>query len=749
LKTALSYTYSTVNIVTTVPTILPHFSCPTTDLSPILSSFSQIRISVSSICYHREIFPGTVFKRREYGSDKMSTHIYTLEPAVVDGKDVIVRNQDAFNVTQWLEKGVFKALEDQYLDQLTFAIFTTHPVSGEDLLLETYEFNCTYPGVTADGKRTKAKVNQQSLDKYALKSQANKFVRSLIEFSSTLDSIPEERWITMELAYTANCPDDYQPEYFTDNTGNGIGFFEGTRLLKIRVGNIKTDHHDLNVRFKGREHLDRESLSLFEDGAGMSVPSGLPQQQKDEHALPDDDDEHAHNATDAQGRVRSRSSSSFRASAPALAQPAAVPVLPPYPPQVHSYSSRMVPETEPMDDDDDDKSSNEGEEAAATPPSEITAIDSVRAFVLTVNRSVVKEASKALSLPLVETRRCFQALVHCGFLKERSGSGYLLADRTAIMPALSQQASWSAGTGERAGAERKVTSRASRKSPAVQHQQHPRPSALLPAPGVVTRRRGATNTNGGGNGNEGSELDDAQEEVEDSETQALSQLDTTDHNEEEVEMSDDDSMSEESVEYVLPAPIPIPATLTTAATGTAGRQAKQLSATACAMAAVSPSSSSSDFGKDPRAGDRGAAAAAGTIRMRAATAFGKAPHSRAPSQSQSQSQSQTEESEMEPRVVPGSSFSTVGVATGAGAGKSKRGRRDTPFSAAPVTAAVTAAAAKSEEQISSKKRRKTSTVTRPMRVRTKGDDDNGGGGGGGGSQGQSGSQVECYTYASQ
>ena len=39
-------------------------------------------------------------------------------------------NQDAFNVTQWLEQGVFKALEDQYLEQLTFASFVA-PVTGE------------------------------------------------------------------------------------------------------------------------------------------------------------------------------------------------------------------------------------------------------------------------------------------------------------------------------------------------------------------------------------------------------------------------------------------------------------------------------------------------------------------------------------------------------------------------------------------------------------------------------------------
>ena len=87
----------------------------------------RIRISISSICFHRDIFPESCFKCREYGSEKMSCYIHTLEPAELNGNDIIVKNQDAFNVTQWLEKGVFKALEDQYLEQLTFAIFSSHP----------------------------------------------------------------------------------------------------------------------------------------------------------------------------------------------------------------------------------------------------------------------------------------------------------------------------------------------------------------------------------------------------------------------------------------------------------------------------------------------------------------------------------------------------------------------------------------------------------------------------------------------
>lgn len=58
---------------------------------------------------------------------------------------VTVRNKDAFLLTQWLEKGVFEAIEKGYLGQMKFAIFTKHQKSGLDLLLETYDFKMSYP----------------------------------------------------------------------------------------------------------------------------------------------------------------------------------------------------------------------------------------------------------------------------------------------------------------------------------------------------------------------------------------------------------------------------------------------------------------------------------------------------------------------------------------------------------------------------------------------------------------------------
>jgi len=41
---------------------------------------------------------------------------------------ISVDNYEAFLLTQWLEKGVFSALELSYLSALTFAVYSKHPI---------------------------------------------------------------------------------------------------------------------------------------------------------------------------------------------------------------------------------------------------------------------------------------------------------------------------------------------------------------------------------------------------------------------------------------------------------------------------------------------------------------------------------------------------------------------------------------------------------------------------------------------
>ena len=89
---------------------------------------------------------------------------------------------------------MFSALELSYLSALTFAVYSKHPITKEDILLETYEIRVTCPD------NGPVRINEVALLlKETVKTQAAMFIRSLTEFASTLDMLPSERWITLQL----------------------------------------------------------------------------------------------------------------------------------------------------------------------------------------------------------------------------------------------------------------------------------------------------------------------------------------------------------------------------------------------------------------------------------------------------------------------------------------------------------------------------------------------------------------------
>jgi meiosis-specific protein HOP1 len=106
---------------------------------------------------------------------------------------VTIKNPDAFLLTQWLERGVFDALEKSYLKSLTFAVYAKEE-GKEDILLETYQFVVEY------GDEKQIKLNGVTMDRENMKQQAVTFIRCLVEFTGTLDTLPSERYLTMKLA---------------------------------------------------------------------------------------------------------------------------------------------------------------------------------------------------------------------------------------------------------------------------------------------------------------------------------------------------------------------------------------------------------------------------------------------------------------------------------------------------------------------------------------------------------------------
>lgn len=187
-----------------------------------------------------------------------------LDVTIDSGGVVMTNNVEAFRLQNWLERGVFPAVELEFVDSVKFGIFTRHPKTGKDLNIESYEFRLQY----ADGHK-KAEVNGIELSKQSIRTQAQRFLRSLIEFSKTLDDIPETRWLTIALKYNKTAPRDYEPEQF-EGTSATVFNMAMDNPLRFDFKEVVTPHINLNVSFEGRESLKPEDLSAV----GLSVLKG-------------------------------------------------------------------------------------------------------------------------------------------------------------------------------------------------------------------------------------------------------------------------------------------------------------------------------------------------------------------------------------------------------------------------------------------------------------------------------------------
>lgn len=326
----------------------------------------------------------------------MSTSIHTLEPAKeTDDGSIEVINEDAFLLTQWLEKGVFEALVDKYLKGMTFAIMTTHPHTQEEIVLEEYDFNLAYCGA---GGQQEALLNGVKITKQSLKDQANKFVRALIEFSSTLDHIPEHRWITLQLSYVDETPTDYQPMFFTDAT-NSLPLLLGENFINIKIGKLQTPHHRLDVEFKGVENFDAllESDHSFSTSTATSI---------------------SHKKNKMKGTPSAKST--FRGSS--LPREASVQ------PESKEEEARFTPPSTGTD----------GDTADSDEPSPESPYEMVKTFLLKERKSVMVHVCQALSLSSAEVKRQFTQLLSEGFLKMNKRQ-YVLADSLPSESSLPKQ----------------------------------------------------------------------------------------------------------------------------------------------------------------------------------------------------------------------------------------------------------------------------------------------------------------------
>ncbi|KAH9089138.1 hypothetical protein LEN26_019245 [Aphanomyces euteiches] len=229
------------------PTMNPRTPASTkiTETQSISVIKNMIRVSVSEICYLRNLFPEEVFKERVYAD----MHIKCLAP-VEGSRDPVMR--DAYCVTQWLEAGMFEAMDKKYLAQSVFCIYAVGKNKTPENLLESYTYK--FKNSSEGSQLSTSFTGTHPVDSRPenVKSQAIQMIRNLVSITNTLEPLPKNRFVTMKMTYNDSCPSGWQPKYFKAVTDE-LGETFGKPTLKLDVGRMATPFHSISMKLEAAE----------------------------------------------------------------------------------------------------------------------------------------------------------------------------------------------------------------------------------------------------------------------------------------------------------------------------------------------------------------------------------------------------------------------------------------------------------------------------------------------------------------
>jgi hypothetical protein len=205
-----------------------------------------LRLSLYTIAYGRALFPARCFAEREV-RELDSMHVQVLRAN---------SDPEAARLLEWMEKGAFDALQRRYLRRLKFAL--SEDAAGTRLL-EEYSFTFAYStggdvqlGIERGGSPQAGAVHAVASAKAPtageVKKQICTLTRLLVSLMGTLDNVPAERHLQMELFYyDERTPADYEPPVFAPSTAPGR---INAAPFVVDIGRAQTSFHSVGIRVK-------------------------------------------------------------------------------------------------------------------------------------------------------------------------------------------------------------------------------------------------------------------------------------------------------------------------------------------------------------------------------------------------------------------------------------------------------------------------------------------------------------------
>ncbi|XP_057776963.1 meiosis-specific protein ASY1 [Salvia miltiorrhiza] len=218
-----------------------------TEQDSLLLTRNLLRIAIFNISYIRGLFPDKYFNDKSVPALDMK--IKKLMPMDAESRRLI----------DWMEKGVYDALQKKYLKTLLFCV--CEAVNGP--MIEEYSFSFSYS--SSDSQEVSMNINRSGTKKGGtfkydstteitpsqMRSSACKMVRTLIQLMRTLDKMPEERTVLMKLLYYDDVtPMDYEPPFFRGCTDEEAHNQWTKNPLKMEVGKVNSKHLVLALKVK-------------------------------------------------------------------------------------------------------------------------------------------------------------------------------------------------------------------------------------------------------------------------------------------------------------------------------------------------------------------------------------------------------------------------------------------------------------------------------------------------------------------
>ncbi|KAF9014024.1 HORMA domain-containing protein [Cyathus striatus] len=215
----------------------------------------------------------------ESSVDSLSTSSSSSNRGKMDGFKIITMTRgytdEADKLLDYLELGIFDALEKQYLRSFVFAIyldkqdpnniieaytfnFQYHKISGTETVVPLVSLGKDFQSLSLHNKTVHNDPVAEAIRKgdtptlKDVKKSIKVLLKTLIHVMSQMDDLPKRRYATFKLLYTDNTPADYEPPCFKPGDFNQDRWYFMTHDMdevpdRWGFGKLRTGYHSVNL----------------------------------------------------------------------------------------------------------------------------------------------------------------------------------------------------------------------------------------------------------------------------------------------------------------------------------------------------------------------------------------------------------------------------------------------------------------------------------------------------------------------